>query len=222
MTKPHRKDYNNDAKRHWRENVWSWWRVRTGKHQVPKGLEYWTLGDRIYDGVQESGELAHILDYGLLASPESFISACFDRVKTAENLPPCVHCGKKATIGQIHAEDHLYQSSKGWKTTSYPIDAAVALASRGGGFRPAIINLDTTHFPKKAWKLANLVGQYCAPGNGTVMFINVIDGFMSREATQQELLGEHRRCSHLQGTTPEIVTSYWNKKCHLTTVALEW
>jgi len=218
--KPHRKNYEKEVKRAWREKVWSWWKSHTGLSQVSKDMEYWTLGDKIYDGIRECGELAHILEYGLLEVPESFISACFDKAKTAHNLPPCRHCG---ALGHNHSGDHQYQTSKGWKTLSYPIDSAIAIAYQGGGFRPQIINLDTTHFPKKAWRLANLVGQYCKPGSGTVMFINVIDDFMSRAASQDALLEGYRKCHHLQvSTPPEVVTSYQNGKCHLTTVALEW
>jgi hypothetical protein len=214
----HHKNYDTDVKQKWREDVWGYWRYLSGLSQIPKDRQYWTLGDRTVKNGQEVGELKAIQSYGLLEDISSFVSVNFDKEKAVPNLPPCGECGQ--VLLSHYDLDHHYRHGANWYALPGSIEQIVPIASRLGRFKPALVNLDTTNFPKKGYALAGKVGKYCPPGS--YMAVNLIYKFMSRHEPLQSVedFTQTHRLSHAKIHIPGI--EYRNGNCCLATIFLEF
>jgi hypothetical protein len=216
--RPHTKDYNTNTKEQWRHAVWDYWRDWSGLRQIPKDKQYWTLGDVLLKDGQETGEVKAIRDYGLLEDMRSFISVNNEKKKSYHNIPACLECGLPL---DSHVEGGSHPWVRPWTTLSGDIERQVSIAKGFANFVPALVNLDTTNMPSRAYSLAGKIGAECPPG--TLMALNIIESHMFRKALMEEILGyTQNRSLEFRAKLHERIIPYQNKTCHLVTVFLEF
>jgi hypothetical protein len=176
------------------------------------------LGDRTIKAGAEVGELRAIQEYGLLENLGSFITVNNDLGKAVDNQPPCKICG--GPIRGHVGKGHGYVHGAGWLSFYGKIERVVPVANFNGRFNPAFINLDTTHFPTKASLLAGRIGRFCPPG--TFMALNIIAGFMSRKASEEEISKSLLGYRFERVKFHDTVIQYKNGACNLVTRFLEF